>query len=799
MKIILPIKGMTCAACVAAVEKVLKKTEGVTSVEVSFGSERATIETDAPVPLQTLIKAVKDEGYDVLTQQVTLKIKGMTCAACVAAVEKALKGVYGVLDAHVNLATERADVRLVPTVATTAALIKAVKDQGYEALPAEQSSIDAEEQERLRYWKDLLRRFVLAAILSGLILIGSLFKIPFLSEPIVLLLLATPVQFYAGAVFHRAAWAAIKHGSTNMNTLVTVGTFSAYLYSTVVTFFPSVFEKAGIGAHVYFDTSAVIITLILLGRVLEARARGKTSEAIKKLMKLQSKTAFVERDSEVVEVPVEEVVPGDIIIVRPGERIPVDGIVTEGYSSVDESMLTGESIPSEKTPGSTVFGGTVNLTGSFKFRATKVGSETALAQIIRLVQEAASSRAPIQALADKVAAVFVPTVFSIAVLTFAVWFIFGPDPKLTRAMMNFIAVLIIACPCALGLATPTAIIVGTGKGAEKGILIRDAAALEMLHRVNTVVLDKTGTITEGRPVVRDVIGLDSGSPEEVLRIAGALEKQSEHPIAKAIMEEIKQKDITVPEVEDFTSVPGGGVKGRLGDRQVLVGSPELLQAQGIEIQSTEVFDKLSEQGYTVVAVAVDGSVRGAIGLSDTIKPGAPESIARLRQMGIEVVMLTGDNERAAQAVAQEVGLDRFFAGVLPEGKTSLVKSLKQEGRIVAMVGDGINDAPALAEAHVGIAMGTGTDIAMEAADITLVRGELNSVVDAIKLSKLTLRTIKQNLFWAFFYNVIGIPVAAGVLYPFGGPLLNPMFASLAMAFSSVSVVTNSLRLKKRPL
>ena len=796
----IPVKGMTCASCVKAVENALRRIDGVTDVSVNFASEKATISVSEDVPLESIVQAVKAEGYDVATLKTEFAVKGMTCAACVAAVERALKGLYGVVGVNVNLASEKASVEYIPTLTGFEEFRKAIKAQGYEAETITEEFTDREKEAREREFRDILRRFRLSAVLSVLILLGSLTGIPVLSERFVLFALATPVQFWAGLRFYRAAWAAARHFSTNMNTLVVVGTSAAYLYSVVATFLPGIFERGGLEAHLYFDTSAVIITLILLGRLLEARAKGRTSEAIRKLIGLQAKTARVERDGSEVEVPIGEVVVGDIAVVRPGERIPVDGVVVDGYSSVDESMLTGESMPVEKSVGDQVFGGTINKVGSFKLRATRIGKDTALAQIIRLVEEAQGSKAPIQRLADKVASIFVPTVIGIAAVTFLVWNFLGPEPAFTMALMNFIAVLIIACPCALGLATPTAIMVGTGKGAERGILIRDAEALETAHKIDTVVLDKTGTITKGEPELTDILSTDTTEEESVLQIAASAEKVSEHPIAEAIVRKARDLGLDLVEPDDFKAIPGGGIRARVGVDEVFIGNPSLLAREGIDPAPVSgIVDRLTSEGKTAVLVSVNRELKGVFGISDSLKEGSVEAIAELRAMGIEVVMLTGDNERMASRIAGAVGIERFFAEVLPEGKVDIIERLKAEGKVVAMVGDGINDAPALAEADVGIAIGTGTDIAMEASDITLIKGDLRSVVEAVKLSKLTLRTIKQNLFWAFFYNVIGIPIAAGVLYPFGGPLLNPMFASAAMAFSSVSVVSNSLRLRKKSL
>ncbi|MCL5062652.1 MAG: heavy metal translocating P-type ATPase [Nitrospirae bacterium] len=823
-KIDIPVTGMTCAACTAAIERALPKIEGIKGAVVNFPAERAAVEfadPKNPVQLQTIIDSIKDEGYGVSTIKVEFAVKGMTCAACVGAVERALKELYGVLTVTVNLAAEKASVEYIPTIVGFEDFRRIIKEAGYSAEQITEEFADREREQREREFQALKRQFIVSAMLAAPIIIGSMLTIPVLSNWYLLFLLATPVQFWSGMRFHKAALSALRHRTTNMNTLISVGTTSAYVYSLAATFMPQLFFKGGVTPHIYFDTSATIITLILLGKLLEARAKGKTSEAIRKLMGLQAKTASVLRDSAEKEVPIEEVMVGDIVIVRPGGRIPVDGEVIAGYSTVDESMLTGESLPVEKSSGDKIFGGTVNKAGSFKLRALRIGKETALAQIIRLVEEAQGSKAPIQRLADKVASIFVPTVIGISVVTFFVWFIFGTKPSFTLALMNFIAVLIIACPCALGLATPTAIMVGTGKGAEKGILIRDAEALELSHKIEAVILDKTGTITKGEPEVVDITGVNGTSPDAILQIAASAEKLSEHPLGQAIVRKAIDKNIKIYEPAEFVAIPGGGIKAKIRSQElrvksqeppelrtpnselyldVFIGNEGMMQKEGINISPAKILsDKISSKAKTPVFMAVDNEIKAVFSIADTIKEGSAEAIEALKSMGIEVVMLTGDHQNTAHAIAREVGIERFFAEVLPDQKVEAVRRIKSEGKITAMVGDGINDAPALAEADVGIAIGTGTDIAIEASDITLIKGNLKSVVDAIRLSKLTIRTIKQNLFWAFFYNVVGIPVAAGLLYPFGGPLLNPMIASAAMAFSSVSVVSNSLRLRKKTI
>ncbi len=830
----LPVTGMTCAACASAVERALQKIDGIKRAAINFPAERATVEfqdPDNPVPLSVLIAAVKGEGYGISTIKTDFAVRGMTCAACAGAAERALKGLYGVLDVTVSLAAEKASVEYVPTIAGYGDFKKVIGEAGYTAEQLTKEFVDRELERREKEYHELKKQFIISAVFAAPVIAGSMLPVPVLSNWYLLFILATPVQFWTGMRFHRAALSAMRHGTTNMNTLISVGTSSAYLYSLAATFMPQLFFSGGIQPHVYFDTSATIITLILLGRFLEAKAKGKTSEAIRKLMGLQAKMATVTRDGVERVIPIEEVAVGDTVTVRPGERIPVDGEVIGGYSTVDESMLTGESLPVEKAPGDKVFSGTVNRAGSFKLMALRVGKETALARIIKLVEEAQGSKAPIQRLADKIASIFVPIVIGIAGLTFVVWFIFGPKPSFTLALMNFIAVLIIACPCSLGLATPTAIMVGTGKGAENGILIRNAAALELSHRIEAVVLDKTGTITKGEPEVVDIIIVDGGDSELsvmrdevkdkdaspitdyalwVLQVAASAEKLSEHPLGQAIVRKAIENKLDISEPSEFTAVPGGGIKAKVWNTKdsseskdknslldVFIGNESMLKKEGINTLPVRALsEQISSEAGTPVFVAINGEIAAVLPIADTIKEGSIEAIKELHSMGIDVIMLTGDHQNTARAIAQEVGIDKFFAEVMPAQKIEVVKRIKSENKVTAMVGDGINDAPALAEADVGIAIGTGADIAIEASDITLIKGNLKSVVDAVKLSKLTIRTIKQNLFWAFFYNIVGIPVASGVLYLCGGPWLNPMIASAAMAFSSVSVVSNSLRLRR---
>jgi len=688
-------------------------------------------------------------------------------------------------------------------------LKKAVKDAGYE-LGSEVETLEDVTTASQRELRGIRNRFIVSAILS-VVVMALMWAPSFAGKPYLLWALATPVQFWAGWRFYRGAWGALRHKTTDMNTLVAVGTSAAYFYSVVAVLFPGLFTAAGVEPDLYFDTSAVIVTLILLGRFLEARARGQTSEAIKKLIGMNPKTAVVIRNGEEKEISIEDVIVGDLILVRPGERVPVDGIIRQGYSSIDESMVTGESIPAEKKAGDEVIGATINKTGSFQFEATKVGKDTTLAQIIRMVEEAQGSKAPIQRLADVIASYFVPTVIGIAIITFVVWYFLGPPPALTFALLNFVAVLIIACPCALGLATPTAIIVGTGKGAEHGVLIRNAETLERSHQIKTVLLDKTGTLTQGEPRVTDIITLSS-SEDEVLRLAASAEHNSEHPLGEAIVRSALERKLELSPVSNFNAVPGRGVEALVEGKELVLGNLKLIKERGFPLNGLEKeAEQLWEKGKTVMFLSLDSRVEGVIALADTLKPNAREAVAGLHKMGIEVVMLTGDNRRTAEAIAREAGIDRVLAEVLPEHKAEEVKKQQEEGKVVAMVGDGINDAPALAQADVGIAIGTGTDVAMQTGDITLISGDLRGIVTAISLSKRTMRTIKQNLFWAFAYNTALIPVAAGVLYlVFGNSgvpsglnfifgnygFLNPILAAAAMAASSITVVSNSLRLRR---
>ncbi|HSB69456.1 MAG TPA: heavy metal translocating P-type ATPase [Candidatus Methylomirabilis sp.] len=806
---------MHCASCVSGVEKALLAVPGVQKAVVNLAAERGSVLYDPRTTNPAgLVKAVAEAGYTPVVERLTIPIGGISCASCVATIEGALRGTPGVVSAAVNFATNAATVEFVPATVAVADLRRVIRDAGYEPLEvAEGASLaDHEKAAREREVRTLKRKLAVGISLTVPIFLGSFPEwFPWIPTPLqnfrVLLALATPVQFWVGAQFYRGFWAALRHKTSDMNTLIAVGTSAAYLYSLAMTAAPGFFLARGIKPAVYFDTAAVIITLILLGRLLEAIARGRTSEAIKRLMGLRPKTARVVRDGEERDIPVEDVRIGDLVIVRPGEKAPVDGVVREGASAVDESMLTGESIPVEKRPGDQVIGATLNKTGTFTFEATKVGKDTVLAQIIRLVEEAQGSKAPIQRMADYVASIFVPTVIGVAVFTFGVWWVLGPRPAFLFGLLNFVGVLIIACPCALGLATPTAIMVGTGKGAEHGILIRSGESLETAHKIRTIVFDKTGTLTKGEPEVTDVVpsaerratSRETGGArrEALLQLAASLERGSEHPLGDAIIARAKAEGLALSKVEGFEAVPGHGVRGTVDGRTALLGNARFMRDAGIPLGEMEAEAlRLAEQGKTPVFVAADGKLSGLIAVADTLKSGAAEAIRALHSLEIEVVMITGDNRRTASAIAGQAGIDRVLAEVLPEQKASEVKKLQGEGKVVAMVGDGINDAPALAQADVGIAIGTGTDVAMEASDITLIRGDIAGVVTAIQLSRRTLRTIKQNLFWAFIYNVLGIPIAAGILYPFTGMLLDPMVASAAMAASSVSVVSNSLRLRR---
>jgi len=807
-RIDLPIVGMSCASCATAIQRGLSSMEGVEKANVNFATSLATVLFQPQlVKPEDVIASIRRSGYEVGTVSSELSIEGIVCASCVARIEKALLEMGGVVKAAVNLATDKVGVEYLPFETNLQEIKKTIGRTGYKVIDiaAQEAVEDIERKIQEREYNKLKIKFAAGAVLGILIFLGSTQQwfpwVPhILNNFFILGALATPVQFVIGWQFYRGAWGAIRHRNADMNTLIAVGTSAAYLYSVAATLFPSFFRKAGIMPEVYFDTSALIIVLILFGRMLEARAKGRTSEAIRKLAGLQPKTARVIRDGREVDRPVEEVLVGDLVVVRPGEKIPVDGIVKEGRSSVDESMITGESLPVSKKAEDEVIGATINKTGSFKFQATKVGKDTALAQIIKLVQDAQGSKAPIQRLADVIAGYFVPIVISIAIATFIIWFDFGPAPSLTFALLNFVAVMIIACPCALGLATPTAVMVGTGRGAEHGILIKGGESLETAHKVDTIVFDKTGTLTKGQPEVTDIIILGALSEQDILKLAASAEKVSEHPLGQAIVKKAAERQIEPAEPKNFRAIEGQGIETEVNGKNILIGNLKLLRDRKIDSGDLpKKAEELALEGKTGVYISVDNNASGLIAIADALKESTPQAIQRLKKLGIDIVMLTGDNRRTAEAIARRAGIDRVLSEVLPEDKVHEIKKLQAMGKKVAMVGDGINDAPALAQADVGIAIGSGTDIAMEASDITLIKGDLRDVAAAIDLSRRTIRVIKQNLFWAFIYNTAGIPIAAGILYPFFKILLNPIIASVAMAFSSVSVVLNSLRLRRTKL
>ncbi len=744
-------------------------------------------------------------------ENATLKLRGMSCASCARSIENTIRSVPGVNECNVNFGAEQATVEYNPKKTNLEAIQGAVDEAGYSAYPLEQQNLmagedDAEKTARLRESRYLLRKVVVGGVIGVVLVIGSLpmmtgLHLPFipvwLHNPWVQFVLTTPVLFWCGADFFKNAWKAFKRHTATMDTLVALGTGTAYIYSLFATVFPSFFTAQGLMPDVYYEAAVVIIALILLGRSLENRAKGQTSEAIRKLIGLQARTARLIRNGREVDVPIAEVMIGDVILVRPGEKIPVDGEVISGTSTVDEAMVTGESVAVKKQPGDEVIGATINKTGSFKFRATRVGKDTVLAQIVQLVQQAQGSKAPIQRLADQVTGWFVPVVIAIALLTFIIWFNFMGNP--TLALIATVGVLIIACPCALGLATPTSIMVGTGKGAENGILIKGAESLELAHKIQTIVLDKTGTITQGQPTVTDFVtikGSANGNEIKLLQLAASVERNSEHPLAEAVVRYAQSQEVALADVREFEAIAGSGVQGIASNRRVQIGTQHWMEELGIDTQALQ-HDKerLEYLGKTAIWIAVDGEIQGLMGISDAIKPTSAQAVRALQKLRLEVVMLTGDNRRTAESIAREVGIKRVLAEVRPDQKAATVQKLQSEGKIVAMVGDGINDAPALAQADVGIAIGTGTDVAIAASDITLISGDLQGIVTAIQLSRATIRNIRQNLLFAFIYNVAGIPIAAGLLFPVFGWLLNPIIAGAAMAFSSVSVVTNALRLR----
>ncbi|MBD8071498.1 heavy metal translocating P-type ATPase [Bacillus sp. PS06] len=793
----LQITGMTCAACANRIEKGLKKIEGVEEASVNLALEKSLIKYDADkTSFEAFESKIESLGFGVVLEKKELSITGMTCAACSTRIEKGINKMDGVTNATVNLALESATVEYNPAVLSVADVITKVDKLGYGAKIKSENREEASDQ-RAKEVETQTGKFIFSLILSlpllwamvGHFTFTQFIYVPDLfMNPWVQMALATPVQFYIGKQFYVGAYKALRNGSANMDVLVALGTSAAYFYSVYLSI-----ASIGSNAHMvelYYETSAILITLIILGKLFEARAKGRSSEAIKKLMNLQAKNATVLRDGVELSVPLEEVQVADIIYVKPGEKVPVDGVIIEGKSAIDESMLTGESVPVDKAIGDAVIGATINKNGFLKLKATKVGRDTALAQIIKVVEEAQGSKAPIQRLADQISGIFVPIVVGIAIVTFLVWFFVASPGDFASALEKMIAVLVIACPCALGLATPTSIMAGSGRAAEFGILFKGGEHLEMTHRITTVILDKTGTVTNGKPVLTDILIKDKENETELLRLIGAAEKQSEHPLAQSIVLGLKEKGIEFPEVMSFEAIPGYGVKATVNDRVLLIGTRKLMFQHHIDIEEgLLVMEGLENEGKTAMLVAVDSEYAGLVAVADTIKETSREAVTRLKELGIEVVMITGDNQRTAHAIAKQAGIDEVVAEVLPEGKAEAVLALQKQGKKVAMVGDGINDAPALATADIGMAIGTGTDVAMEAADITLIRGDLNSIADAIFMSKKTIRNIRQNLFWAFAYNTLGIPVAA-----LG--FLAPWLAGAAMAFSSVSVVLNALRLQK---
>ncbi len=821
------ISGMHCASCSMIIERALLKTAGVNSAPVNIATESALIEFDENLISETgLAKIVESVGYRLLLgnnnkkmvnnnkiNTVSIKILGMDSPHCAMIVEGALKKLSGIINLNIDFPNLRAKIVFDSSLLKIDDIFKVIIDAGYQPFKETgeaEEMLDKEKIERAEQVKIMKQKLVIGGLLSLFIFLGSFpewfsFMPKIFNNSWLLLILTTPVQFWIGAQFYSGLKLLIKYRTADMNTLIAIGTLAAYFYSTAVTIFPVFFAKGGITPALYFDTSAIIIVLILLGKYFEILMKGRASEAIKKLIGLQPKIATVIKNGAELKIPITEVQVGDLIIVRPGEKIPVDGKITEGESEIDESMITGESMPVHKKIESAVIGSTINKFGTFTFRATKIGKDTVLAQIIKMIEEAQGSKAPIQALADRVSSYFVPVVFMVAILTFIIWLGFGPAPAFTFALMNFVAVLIIACPCALGLATPMAIMVSSGSAANKGILIKDATSLEIANKINTVILDKTGTLTQGKPAVTDIISVSEYSEfqtaDEILKLTASLEQRSEHPLARAIIDEATKKKISLYKLEDFKALSGKGLRGFLQTPtqkiEVYLGNRALIAEVGLDISLYEKsLSQLENKGKTVMILVVDKKISGALAVADVLKKESVEAVQTLKKNQIEVWMLTGDNDRTARAIATEVGIDNVLSEVMPDQKSEKVRALQNQGKIVAMIGDGINDAPALTQANIGIAMGEGTDIAMESANITLMRGDLRLIPEVIKISQRTIRIIKQNLFWAFFYNIAFIPVATGVLYPFSGILLNPIFAASAMAFSSISVVLNSLRLRK---
>jgi len=806
-RIELPLNGSLSNGHSAHLESALRALPGVDKVKANLSAGRLEVEYDAgKVDLAKIAQTVKLAGYQV-GAQTRIGIENLRCASCVQFIEEELKSTPGVLNASVNVATQEATVEYLPQKTTMSQLNSAIETWGYKPRQAEsETPVDKQEEAHAREYRRLMNKFWFATAVSVPVLLTAYYQfVPFLRDLSmdtlrwlwgVTALLTLPVMFWSGSDFFAGAWSAFKHRSANMNTLIALGTSAAWLYSTFAILFPSVFPEGT--SEPFYDVVSVVIALVVLGQALELRAKGQSSTAIKKLLGLQAKTARVIRDNRELDIPVEEVLVGDLIQVRPGEKVPADGVIIEGSSSVDESMLTGESLPASKKQGDEVIGATINKTGAFRFRATKVGKDTALAQIVKMVQDAQNSKAPIARLADTISGYFVPIVMILAVWTFVIWFIVGPQPQLVYALVASVTVLIIACPCALGLATPMSLMVGIGKGAEHGILIRSGEALQTARALNTVVLDKTGTITKGKPELTDTVISEQSSvnSEQLLKLAASVERVSEHPLAQAIVEAAQARKLELAEVKDFEAIPGHGVSAKVEGRSVLIGNLKLMNREKIALGSLE--DKstsLADDGKTPMYVAIDNKAAGIVAVADTVKEDSAEAIKALQNLGIEVVMITGDNRRTAEAIARKVGITRVLAEVLPEDKANNVQLLQAEGKKVAMVGDGINDAPALAQADVGLAIGTGTDVAIEASDITLIKGSLKGVVTAIEVSRATMKNIYQNLVGAFIYNVLGLPVAMGALFPFFGLLLSPLIAGAAMAFSSVTVVSNANRLR----
>ena len=813
-RIELPVSGMTCDRCAQAVERALRAVPGVKRATVNLATGRAFVDYDPEqATLLALHEAIRSAGYRSDTARTRFSIRGITCASCVTKIEKALGETPGVLSASVNVGTEEAEVEYLPSVADLAAVKAAVGSAGYQVVeapaPAGPDALDREAKARELEYRSLMRKWWFGAVIGVFTMILSYpWIFPGLRDwfprgsPQLWYVWAGmgvasfAVLLYSGSQFFTGAWDALRHRSANMHTLIALGTGVAWVYSTIALLFPQIFPASEF-TEVYYDVTVVVTALVVLGLAMELRAKGRTSEAIRKLIGLQAKTARVVRDGKEVDIPVEEVLVGDTVVVRPGEKVPVDGEISEGSSAVDESMVTGESLPVEKKVGDEVIGATINKTGAFRFRATKVGKDTALASIIRMVQDAQGSKVPVQRIVDVVSGYFTPSVAILAILGFMTWYTVGPEPRIVFALIVAVTTLIIACPCALGMATPMSLTTGIGLGALNGILIRGGEALQTAQKLQTIILDKTGTITHGKPVLTDVVvggGIDEGT---LLRLAGGVEKSSEHPLAAAIVEGAQGRGLTLPDAESFNAIPGHGIEARIEGRMLLLGNLKLMRDRKIPLDGLEgKAAQLADDGKTPMYVALDGKAAGLVAVADTVKEDSKEAIRALKQMELEVVMITGDNERTAKAIARQVGIERVLAEVLPQDKAFNVQKLQLEGKQVAMVGDGINDAPALAQADVGFAIGTGTDVAIAASDITLIKGSLRGVVLAIQISRATMRNVYQNLMGAFIYNVLGLPVALGVLYPFFGILLSPLLAALAMSFSSVTVITNANRLKR---